>query len=87
MPTYVIEQFELHTQLYRIEAANEAEAITKLLNGEADAVDGGLEYIEVASDFGMPVDEERDLAVALRSLDVAVGDDVIPSIRSVQQID
>jgi hypothetical protein len=86
MPTYEVEQYELHTMTYRVEAANVAEAIKKLLSGDAEAIDGGLEFIEVADDFGMPVDEERDLADALRSLDVAVGDDVIPSIRSVQQM-
>ena len=32
--TYEIEQYELHTMKYRVEAATEAEAITKLFQGE-----------------------------------------------------
>ena len=45
------------------------------------------EYIEVAEDFGLPVDEYRDLADELRALGVAIGDDVIPSIRTIEEID
>ena len=33
MPTYEIEQYELHTMKYRVEASNEAEAIKKLFDG------------------------------------------------------
>ena len=87
MPVYEIEQYELHTQKFRVEAADEAEAIAKLLDGEADAVDNGLEYIEVAEDMGLPVDEFRELAKKLEKLGVPVGDQVIPSIRSIEEID
>jgi hypothetical protein len=86
MPTFEIEQYELHTMKYRVRANSEAEAIAKLLNGEAEAVDGGLEYIEVAEDLGLPADEYRDLAEALRVLDVSVAD-VIPSIRGIERVD
>jgi len=87
MPTFKIEQYELHTQTYRVQAESEAEAIAKLFNGEADAVDGGLEYIEVAEDLGLPIDEYRDLAEALRALGVSVDEDVIPSIRSISKVE
>lgn len=83
MPTFEIEQYELHTMKYRVEAHSEAEAIKKLLDGEADPVDNSLEYIEVADDFGMPVDENRELADELHELGVPVGEHVIPSIRSI----
>ena len=83
MPTYEIEQYELHALKYRVEANSEAEAIAKVLNGTAMPVDNGLEYIEVAEDFGMPAEEYRDLTEALRDLGVSV-DVVIPSIRSVE---
>jgi hypothetical protein len=86
MPIYEIEQYELHTQKFRVEAADESEAIAKLLDGEADAVDNGLEYIEVAEDVGLPVDEFRELAKKLESLGVPVGEQVIPSIRSIEEI-
>ena len=36
MPTYEIEQYELHAMKYRVEAATEAEAIAKLFQGEAE---------------------------------------------------
>jgi hypothetical protein len=85
VPTYEIEQHELHTTKYRVEAEDEAHAIAKLFNGEADPVDNSLEYIEVADDYGKPVDENRDLADQLRNLGIAVGDDIIPSIRSIEE--
>ena len=87
MPTFEIEQYEIHTQRYRVEAANDAEAIKKLFAREADALDNEQEYIEVAEDLGLPVDDYRELASALRTLGVAVGPDVIPSIRSVEIVD
>lgn len=87
MPMYEIEQYEIHTTKFRVEAKSEAEAIKKLFDGEAEAVDDSQEHIEVAEDFGLPVDEYRDLADELRELGVSVGDDVIPSIRNVEEIE
>jgi hypothetical protein len=83
MPTYEIEQYELHVQRYRIAATDEAEAITKLFDGEAVPVDNGLDFIEVADDYGLSADNYRDLAAALREQGVPV-DVVIPSIRSIE---
>ena len=40
-----------------------------------------LDYIEVAEDFGLPVEKNRELAGELPSLDVSVGEDIIASIR------
>jgi hypothetical protein len=82
MPTYEIEQYELHTVKYRVEADNEADAIVKLLDGEAEPVDQSQEFVEVADDYGLPADEYRDMADAIRSQGVPV-DAVIPSIRSI----
>jgi len=87
MPIYEIEQYELYTTKFRVKAKSEAEAIKKLFDGEVETVDNCQEYIEVAEDFGLPVDEYRDLADELRALDVTVGDDVIPSIRSIEEIE
>lgn len=85
MPTFEIEQYELHAMTYRVEAANEAEAIAKVFNGTAMPVDNGLEYIEVAEEFGMPAEEYREPTEALRDLGISV-DVVIPSIRSVEEV-
>lgn len=85
MPTYEIEQYELHTMKYRVEADSEAEAIAKLLNGEAEPVCQSQEFVEVADDYGLPVDENRDLVDQLRKLGVSVGDDIIGSIRCIEE--
>jgi hypothetical protein len=86
MPTFEIEQYELHSIKYRVEAASEAEAIAKLFRGEAEPVCQSQDFVEVAEDYGLPVEEHRDLAEALRALGVSVDDTVIPSIRSIQQV-
>lgn len=85
MPMYKVEQYEIWTQTYLIEAASEAEAIKKLFDGEADAMDNGLEYIEIADDFGMAVEEAPDLADELRALGVDVGECIISSIRFIEE--
>jgi hypothetical protein len=87
MPLYAIEQYEIHGQTYEVEANSAAEAIQKLFDGKAQAVDNGLELIEVCDDLGLPTDEFRDLADELRALGVEVDDCIIPSIRSVDQIE
>ena len=87
MPKFEIEQYEIHTQLYRVEADSEAEAVKRLFDGEASAVDDGLEYIEVAEDVGLPVEEYRELADELRQLGESIGEDVISSIRAIERID
>ena len=84
MPTYEIEQYELHITKYEVEADNEAEAIAKLFAGKADAVDDSLEFIEVADVYGLPVGEHQELAEALRLRGIMV-DKVIPSIRSIEK--
>ncbi len=84
--TYEIEQYELHTMKYRVEAGCEAEAIQSLLEGEGEAVEGTLEYIEVDEDRGLPADDYPDLCDELRSLGISVKGGVIPSVRSIQQL-
>ena len=85
MPRYEIEQYELHTMRYSVEAVSEAEAIKKLLTGEAEPIDDTLELIEVADEYGMPVADHKKLAANLRALGVEVGRKVIPSIRSIEE--
>jgi hypothetical protein len=87
MPTYEIQQYELHATTYRVEAKDEAHAIARLFNGEADPVDNSLDFIKVADDYGLPVGENRELAVQLRSLGVGIDDDIIPSIRNIEQVE
>jgi hypothetical protein len=87
MPTFEIEQYELHAQKYLIEANSEAHAIFKLFSNLADPVDGSLEYVEICEDRGLPADNHLQLADELRELGVTVGEHVIPSIRCVEQIE
>ena len=87
MPKFEIEQFEVHAFTYRVEAENEADAIVKLLDGEADPTNNGSDYVEIAGDLGLPVDDCGELADKLRELGVPVGEHVIPSIRSIALID
>lgn len=87
MPTYEIEQYELHSMRYRIEAENEAEAIAKLLNGDGEPVEGSLEYIEICETMGLPADEHQDLAEQLHPMGVPVNKAVIPSIRGIAIVD
>ena len=86
MPTYEIEQYELHVQTYEVEADNEAEAIAKLFNGKAEPMDDSLEYVEVCEDRGLPAEEHRELAEELQSFGVSMDEHVIPSIRSVVKV-
>jgi hypothetical protein len=87
MPKYEIEQFEIHAMKYRVEAASEAEAIAKLFQGEAEPVEQSQDFIEVGDDYGLPADENRQLADELRALGVRVGEAVIPSIRSIVKVE
>ena len=87
MPTYQIEQYEIHTMTYEVEAASEAEAIKKLFEGQAEPVEDSLEYIELAEDVGLPVDEFRDLAEEPQVLGVPVDAHVIPSICRIRQVE
>jgi hypothetical protein len=84
---FEIEQYELHAVKHHVHAANEAEAISKLLNDEGTPVEGSLEFIEVATDVGLPVDEHPELADQLVAYGVSLGSIVIPSIRAVRRID
>lgn len=86
MPVFHIEQYELHSQTYSVEASDEADAIKKLLDGEAEPLHGMLEFIEVAEDRGLPVREHRELAYELGSRGVALAESVIPTIRSVVRV-
>ena len=88
MPTFRVEQYELHAASYTVEAKDRAEAILKVLTGKADMNDGGLDYVEVAEDYYQPAldlteDEIKKLAKKGHPLNE---DDGIPSIRSVGEV-
>lgn len=87
MPVYEDEQYELHAMTYRVEADDPADAIIQLLDGEAEAIDNSLDFIEVADERGMLVEDHPELADKLRTLGVPVDDRIIPSIRIISEIE
>jgi hypothetical protein len=85
MPTYRIEQYEIHVQGYNVTADDEADAISKLFMGEGDPTD--LKFVEIADDHGMLVNENRDLADQLFDRGAINGhDEIIPSIRCIEEV-
>ena len=86
MPTYEIEQYELHAMTYRVKAKSKAEAIAKLFQGEAEPVEQSQDMIEVADAYGLPADEHQALVRALRKLGIKGIREVIPSIRSIEKV-
>jgi hypothetical protein len=83
---FEIEQYLLHTERYRVEAKNRAEAIARLFNGEADPIDNSLDYIEVADKYGMPASQNQTLVDQLHKLGIAT-DAIIPSIRTIEKVE
>jgi hypothetical protein len=86
MPLYEIEQYQIHSVTYRVIADSPADAIAQLLDCEAEPVGGSMEFIEIAEDVGLPIDECDDLGNELRKLGVPVGEQFIPSIRSINVV-
>lgn len=82
---FQIEQYEVHSQKYIVEADSLAEAVKKLYDEEADLVDI-TEYIEVNDDRGLPIEElsEEDLQ-GLRERGINF-DGYLPSIRKITEI-
>lgn len=86
MPIFRIEQYELHSQTYSVEADSEADAINILLDGNGEPMDDSQEFVEVAEERGMAVENHRQLADQLRALGVSVGESVVPSIRAIAKM-
>jgi hypothetical protein len=87
MSTYEIEQYELHVLTHKITADDEAGAVAKFFQGnDGEAI--SFEFVGIANDYGMSVSENRDLADRLFDLGILRGgDNIIPSIRSVRQVE
>jgi len=71
---------------YRVEATDQAEAIAMLFAGEAEPLCQSQDFIEVADEYGLLVDQNQELADQLRKRGIDVDDGVIPSIRSVEKV-
>jgi hypothetical protein len=85
MPTYEIDQYELHVLRHRIEADSEADAVVKLLQGEGEPI--SFEFVGIANDYGTSLSENPDLTSELFDRGVIDSNDlIIPSIRSVSVV-
>ena len=82
MAKFIIEQYELHSQKYAVEADNKVEAIKALFDGQADVIDNGMSYIAVAHDYSQPGLFTKD---ELDKIDIfsAIEDNGVTSIRSI----
>jgi hypothetical protein len=87
MPLYEIEQVELYTQGYLIEADSEADAIARFFHGEGKQTLTSIEFAGVLNSTGISLAERPDLASELMDLGVIKGDDTfVPSIRSIREV-
>jgi len=86
MPLFSVEQYELYIQELRVEAADDADAIAKVLQGTGKMI--AMEFVSHPEDYGMSLHEAPDLASQLFERGVLKNEDaVIPSIRSVSLFD
>ena len=86
LTVYEIEQYEVHLATYRVASRSVADAIKKVLEGEADLVDGSLQYIDIDTERGLRLDGDPKLADELMKLGVGLDVDQVPSIHSVRRL-
>lgn len=82
MAKFRIEQYEVYSQTYEVDANGEADAIAKLSRGEAIAQDDSFVFVETCEDLGLPVENHQTLAKQLG----CDGDCIIPGIRSIEKV-
>lgn len=85
MASFEIEQYELHVMTYKVEAANHADAIVKLLRGHGEPLDDTREFVEVCLDKGMTADSVPDIATIVRQAGVEMGGTLVPVIPSIRE--
>lgn len=86
MKKFLVEQYEIWSQKYEVEANSEEEAILEVLDGNVDALNNELEYIETAEDIGLPKDFLTEKALKFFEKNNVVIYDYLPSIRSVREM-
>lgn len=86
MPTYRIERYEIHTQAYLVEAASEAEAVKKALDGLAEVAPDEFSARHSYWDrLGLQTSFTPRLTAELGKLGLAFPSGIIPSIASVSK--
>ena len=86
MPLYEVEQYEVWTTKYRIEANSAAEAALMVFDGKGEGVDNSMDYVEACNAHGIDVLQDSEFCEAFVALGGELDDDRIPSIRSVEEI-
>lgn len=86
---FAVEQYELHASTYHVRARTAGEAVSKVFEGDGDLVDNSLEFIEIAEQYGLPIDVCPELVKELEACEAEhlVGSDAISGLRSVTALD
>lgn len=79
--TYRVEQYEIWSHAYRVDAASEGEAVRKVLQGGLLAMADKLTLIGLLNERGLSTSVYPDVAAAVDMADYPF----IPSIRSVEE--
>jgi len=88
MPEFIVEQYELHVQKYRVTAMDRVEAVRAVLDGAGTAIDNSGEYIQPAEFYGRPAfseDERQRLRLAGVPISGHENKEFVPTIRSVEE--
>lgn len=85
---YLVLQYEIHCVKYVVSADSKEEAVSAVLDDEGTMLE--LEYIEVADNYGTPIDELGIDRTKLQDFEIVTekclsGKEIIPSIYSVKK--
>lgn len=83
MPFFKVEVYELYTNTFLVEANDKIEAIQKVNSGEGVVEDDSLDYVEVASSYGMDADTLGPMNKLPR--EIVDKSDIVCGIRSVEE--
>ena len=85
--TFEIEQYELHVRAYRVEANRRGRGHSPTVQRRSGPHRQFARIHRSGRRIRMPADQNRTLADQLRSLGIAVDDDIIPSIRTIEKVE
>lgn len=87
MPKFIVEQYEIHSQKFVVNAKDRVAAIKKVIE-EAPTPKGKTKYIELAEDCGMSSEEftEKEVRELIDEDLLDRQGDFLPTIRSVEEV-
>jgi hypothetical protein len=88
MPKFIIEQYELHTSKYEIDAPTRADAVVGVLNSRGTRVDDSGEFIHMDYEHGMPLEEltEEEVEYIQKEGNWKFDYDHVETIRSIEEV-